>query len=54
MKTRFGSIHQPRRKSCFLDRPHYRFQVQCHNRRVKKIQLIYAHFGPPVVFSVTE
>ena len=49
MKTRFVSPHRQRLKS-FLQS---RLRAPRRNRWAKKIQLIYAHFDPPVIFPVT-
>lgn len=54
MKARFASSHPPRRKSLLLTRFNHRFNARRQKRRVQEIQMIYAHFGPPVVFSVAE
>ena len=54
MRTRLASVHLPRRKSVLPGRSNGRFKAHRRNRQAKAIQLIYAHFGPPVIFSVTE
>lgn len=45
---------RPRRKS--LLRRYVKVRLKAHHpqHRPKEIQLIYAHFAPPVAFSVTE
>jgi len=52
MKTQLASLCRPRRKLHLRNRSNHR--PFAHHRGPDEIQLIYAHFGPPVVFSATE
>jgi len=54
MKTRLQSFRPPRRKSILLNRAPGRLKTHRRGPRTRAIQLIYAHFSVPVVFSVTE
>jgi len=54
MKTQFETSHWSPRKSSFPAPSHDGFCRQHQRCRVKEIQMIYAHFGPPVVFTVAE
>jgi len=54
MKTQFETSHRPSRKTAFPARSHDRFCRHHRRYRVKELQMIYAHFGPPVVFTVSE
>jgi len=54
MKTRLESFRPPRRKSILLNRIPGRLKTQRRGPRATAIQFIYAHFSPPVIFSVTE
>jgi hypothetical protein len=54
MKAEFETSHRSPCESTFPARSHRRFCRHHRTCRVKEIQMIYAHFGPPVVFTVAE
>jgi len=54
MKTRSGSPRLRCRKSRLKRNGNDRLKAGHPQRRTKEIQLIYAHFAQPVIFSVTE
>jgi hypothetical protein len=54
MKKQSGFQRLRCRKFMLPRRVNNRPKVHHQRRRAKEIQLIYAHFAPPVIFSVTE
>jgi len=54
MKTRIQPFHQPRQKFIVPDRSCDRLPACRRTRRAGKIQMVYAHYGPPVMCSVAE
>jgi hypothetical protein len=54
MKPPSTPLCRPRRKSMLRRCVKVRLKARHPQHRAKEIQLIYAHFAPPVAFSVTE
>ena len=54
MKTRRKALRLRYPKSMWPRRVTDRFKTQPRQQRTNEIQLIYAHFAPQVIFSVTE
>jgi len=54
MKAPLENSHRAPRKSSMPARSRHRFCPHGRGLAVKEVQMIYAHFGPPVVFTVAE
>jgi len=54
MKMQFEFHRQPDRKSILRGRFHDRLSAHRRRQPAEKIQLIYAHFGFPTIFSAAE